>query len=350
MKKSLLALAVLGAFAGAAQAQSSVEIYGSVDAGLRSSDDGTDRKLGMNSAGTYNSNRIGFRGTEDLGGGLKARFLLESRFATGTGSLGQGAEPAANNPVPTGDRPTGSTQLFNGNSYVGLGGDWGWVDMGRQYTPQFDVIGTYDPFNYKYTGILAPVQQNGGLTRFNNSIKYRGNFGPVGVIVAHGLGEQAGNTGGGAATSIGGTFGTGPFNVGAAYTTRANVADTADQKNWTVGGAFKTGPMRIAAGYINDQRDAGYPTATGDREQKTAWVGGSFAVTPAFELAAGYFKWDVETTTGGVTSEAGSANQAMFGGTYALSKRTNFYAEYDFAKPKGGDRLNNFSVGLNHLF
>src|SRR5436309_552652 len=81
MKKSLLALAVLGAFAGVAQAQTSVTIYGSFDGGVRyqnHQDAAGHSRLTMGSTGTYNSNRLGFKGVEDLGGGLNAHFTLEA--------------------------------------------------------------------------------------------------------------------------------------------------------------------------------------------------------------------------------------------------------------------------------
>ena len=87
MKKSLLALAVLGVFAGAAQAQSSVTVYGSFDGGLRHTNSAAGSAWTVSSNGTYLSNRIGFKGVEDLGGGLNAHFTLETGFNTGNGAL-----------------------------------------------------------------------------------------------------------------------------------------------------------------------------------------------------------------------------------------------------------------------
>ncbi|HCN90568.1 MAG TPA: porin, partial [Oxalobacteraceae bacterium] len=165
MKKTLLALAVLGAFAGAASAQTAVTIYGSFDGGVRhvtNVDAAGDSITKMGSNGTYNSNRIGFKGVEDLGGGLNAHFDLETGFNTGTGTL---------------DTPAGTTgTLFNRSAYVGLGGAFGSVDLGRQYSVNFKTIGAYDPFAYKYTAII-PLAAQGGLTRLNNDIQYTGTFG-----------------------------------------------------------------------------------------------------------------------------------------------------------------------------
>jgi predicted porin len=338
MKKSLLALAVLGAFAGVAQAQTSVTIYGSFDAGVRSVnnvDAAGNSRLTMGSSGTYNSNRLGFRGVEDLGGGMNAHFTLENGFNTGNGAA-------------VGD-------LFARSAFVGLGGAWGSVDLGRQYSVNFKTIGAYDPFAYKYTGII-PLAGIGGLTRLNNDIQYTGAFGPVTVRAEYALGEVAGDTGAGATAALGAGFKTGPFSFGGAYTTRANTTDTADQDVWTLGGAFATGPFRIAAGYADDDRDAGFAAALPVTvEIRDAWLGGSYNITPAMALQAGWYH--TRTDVAGVE---GRRNLAIVGATYNLSKRTNFYADVDHSRFKdayagagavpGQDRVTGISVGVNHLF
>ncbi len=151
MKKSLLALAVLGTIAGVASAQTSITIYGTIDAGVRHQSNfgpgaaDTDSRLSMSSGGTYNQNRLGFKGVEDLGGGLNAHFNLEMGWNSGTGA---------------GD----AAGLFQRTASVGLGGAWGSLDLGRQYSVNFKTIGLYDPFVYKYTGIV-PMASQGGLTR-----------------------------------------------------------------------------------------------------------------------------------------------------------------------------------------
>src|SRR4051812_11868678 len=130
MKKSLLALAVLGAFAGAAHAQTSVTLYGSVDGGIRN-------KSNMNAAGdsqfafgsgVYYSNRWGVKGTEDLGGGLNGHFTLEGGYNTGTGAQNTAGF------------------LFDRSSFVGVGGSWGSLDLGLQYSLAFKTVGKFDPF------------------------------------------------------------------------------------------------------------------------------------------------------------------------------------------------------------
>jgi predicted porin len=349
MKKSLLALAVLGAFAGVAQAQTSVTIYGSFDAGVRGSENAAgDRNYTMSSAGTYNSNRLGFRGVEDLGGGMNAHFTLETGFNSGNGNLNLNATSIATG--ATGGTTMASTvPFFNRSAFVGLGGSWGSLDLGRQYSVNFKTIGAYDPFTYKYSGII-PVAGLGGLTRLNSDIQYTGNFGPVTVRAEYALGEVAGDTGAGATAALGAAFKTGPFSVGGAYTTRANAADTADQNVWTIGGAFATGPFRVAAGYANDDRDAGFATGAASTEIENAWLGGTYNITPALGLQAGWYR--TESNVGDLESDL-----AIIGVTYNVSKRTNFYADIDHrdtdvtaAGVRATARQTGFSVGINHLF
>jgi predicted porin len=381
MKKSLLALAVMGAFAGVAHAQSSVQIYGSFDGGVRYVDNfnnAGDSRITMSSSGTYNSNRLGFKGVEDLGGGMNAHFNLENGFNSGNGAL--------NNTV---------SQLFDRAAYVGIGGTWGTLDLGRQYSVSFKTIGAYDPFNYKYTGIIplatAAAGSQGssanpvgyGSTRFNNDIQYSGTFGPVTAYAEYALGEVAGDNTAGRAMAVGATFTSGPLSAGAAYTRRNNSGPVAasapatgfstaltsattasDLKNdqWTIGGAYKLGPARVAVGYINEKQDL---RAGGDADVKHAWAGVSYAITPAVEVTGGYYR-----TKGGVTAAAdGKRDLYIIGATYALSKRTNFYAEVDYNRFKDGfppvgvataatgfgpsgavDKQKGVSVGINHLF
>ncbi|HEY0847750.1 MAG TPA: porin [Noviherbaspirillum sp.] len=346
MKKSLLALAVLGAFAASAQAQTAVTIYGSFDGGVRHVTDAQAAAGGaigsrttMGSNGTFNSNRIGFKGVEDLGGGLNAHFTLETGFNTGTGAL---------------DNAT--NQLFNRSAFVGLGGSWGSLDFGRQYSVNFKTIGLYDPFVYKYTAII-PLAAQGGLTRLNNDIQYAGTFGPITARAEYALGEQVGSTSDGATTAVGASYAAGPLTVGAAYTKANRAVGTTflDFDNWTVGGAYVMGPFRVAAGYAKGTQDT---SATTENETKDAWLGGSYNLSPAAQVSLAYYR-----TTADVSGvQAARRSLVILGGTYALSKRTNFYADLDVASLKGAsrlvetatgrveDRVTGFSVGINHLF
>jgi predicted porin len=370
MKKSLLALAVLGAFAGVAQAQTSVTIYGSFDAGVRYQGDvdaaGHSRTT-MGSNGTYNSNRLGFKGVEDLGGGLNAHFTLESGFNSGTGTF--------DNTV---------NKLFQRSSFVGLGSQYGSLDFGRQYTVAFKTIGAYDPFNYKFTGIIPLTGEVTAGTRTDNNIQYTGTFGAITARAEYSLNERPGGGSGGSHAAVGATYSNGPLSFGGAYTARKpNLATAAqqtagnnnfqDNKHWTVGGAFTFGAARLAAGYAQENQDLA--AGSGDTSRKDAWVGGSFDITPAIGLTAAYYHTKVDANFGGVGAD-GKRGLFIFGTTYALSKRTNLYADIDYAKYKDGletpltagtrntvitgqrslfsapgqDSILGVSVGVNHLF
>jgi predicted porin len=333
MKKSLLALAVLGAFAASAQAQTSVTVYGSFDGGVRNLTNvnaAGDNNLTMGSNGTYNSNRIGFKGVEDLGGGLNAHFNLESGFNTGTGAL---------------DNAT--SVLFNRTAAVGLGGSWGSLDFGRQYTVAFKTIASYDPFSYKYPGIASAVPATAG-TRYNNDIQYVGTFGAITARAEYALGETAGSTSTGASAAIGASYNEGPLSIGAAYTKR-DIA-TFDNDHYTLGAGYKFGPARVTAGYTEQKQEVAGTTT--DNKTRWAWVGVNYAISPAVELTYAFY----QTRTTGAATFDGKKDLHMLAATYALSKRTNLYAGFDTAKLEGAlrtvgqDRQNGISLGVNHLF
>ena len=270
----------------------------------------------------------------------------------------------------------------------------------------FKTVGAYDPFNYKYTAIIPTAQASiSAGVRNDNDIQYTGTFGPLTARAEYALNERTGGGSNGTAAAVGATFATGPFSVGAAYTKRnptvgAIGAVTAangfittpavagqDQENthYTVGGAVTFGPARIAAGYARENQDrassnagVGIPArVAGEAVQKNAWVGGSYDITPALGLSAAYYHTKADGF-GLAGNQEGRRGLFIVGATYALSKRTNFYADVDYAKFKGAlangpvasnaylaggsaqlglgsaaanqDSQVGFSVGVNHLF
>jgi predicted porin len=364
MKKSLLALAVLGAFAGAAQAQSAVTLYGTIDGGVRYKNNvnAAGDSLWAANTGTYYSNRIGFKGVEDLGGGLNAHFVLEGGYNSKTGASGVAGS------------------LFDRGASVGIGGGWGSLDLGLQYSVAFKTVAAYDPFSYHYTPIIPLAGEVAGnqvttttsaigSTRFQNDIQYVGNFGPVAVRAEYALGEQAGSTGNGSAQAVGAVYSANGVTLGSAYTRRKpNVGTTAapnfqSNTQWTIGGAYAAGPFRVAAGYMNEKQDF----TVGDGTKKNAWVGGSYAVSPAWELTAGYY--DTKLSGTGVDTRR---KLFIVGSAYSLSKRTTIYADIDranfsgsttfgtgtsagtvsplLAQPAGQTGQTGVSVGIQHAF
>jgi predicted porin len=194
----------------------------------------------------------------------------------------------------------------------------------------------------------------------NNDVQGTAVFGPVTGRLEYALGEVAGSTSAGSTKAIGATFASGPFSAGAAYTKRSATLAAPivpDGKNWTVGGAFATGPFRVAAGYMDEKLE---PTA-GTTKNKSYWAGGSYNFTEAMALTAGYYRFK---TTPTILAE-GKRDLFIIGGTYAISKRTNFYADVDRNKFTGSavatttsgtfansgvDKAVGVSVGINHVF
>ena len=146
MKKTLIALAVLGAAAGVAHAQSNVTIYGVVDTGFIKKS-GQDVEMGENV-----NNRLGFRGVEDLGGGMKATFELERRFNLNDGTLKE------------------DDKDWDGAANVGLKGDaWGAVRLGRVNELTTETIRKFDPF-YQY-GVANMIYGTQRMLHIDNTIR-----------------------------------------------------------------------------------------------------------------------------------------------------------------------------------
>jgi len=338
MKNSNLAIAVLLMSGGAASAATGVTIYGNINGGARYTSNANaagGSLVAFSDSGTYHSNRLGFKGREDLGDGMNAHFLLEERFNSGSGAQ--------------------VGVLFNGNSYVGLGGSWGTVDLGRQYSINFKTIGAYDPFHYKYTGIV-PLAGQGGITRFNNDIQYTGKSAGFTGRVEYAFGEVAGSTGDGGAQAVGGTYKAGPIVAGASYTrARPNVGTSAlpsyqEHHDWTVGGAYSLGNARLALGYANDSQDKG--AGVSDTTTKDTWIGGNYRMSSAVDLSAAFYRTRLSKA-----AVDGYRNLVIVGATYAFSKRTMLYADVDHGKyggssipSTGKDTQTGVSLGMEHVF
>ncbi len=301
MKKSLLALAALTAFAGAASAQSSVTLFGIVDQSVNSVKNGSATVKSL-SSDQLNSNRFGVRGVEDLGGGMRAGFWLESGLAPDVGTAGGGNGQA------------GVTAFWNRRSTVSLLGGFGEVRLGRDYVVTFSNRAAYDPFGFNGLGSMGNVEStlgSGAITqvRGNNVVGYTlpalgGVFGGVQVAA----GEGAAGT-----KYIGGRIGYagGPVSVSAA-TGQTSTAGPNKYKQMNIGASFNAGFMTIQGMYDK--------VTFGNANQKHILIG---AVVPfgASTLKASYNKVSGE-------SDARGAKMFSFGYQYDLSKRTALYATY----------------------
>ena len=247
MKKSLLALAVLGAFAGVASAQSSVTLFGTLDVnGRYVKADGQSRRLSEATDG-INSSQLGFRGVEDLGSGLKASFMLLS---------GVNPDAGTSNFATTG---TGVQQskFWNRRSTVSLAGGFGEVRLGRDYTPTFWTQTIFDAFGTNGLGSSLNVRQLYGGTRADNSIGYflpsniGGFYGQAMVAASEGA-SQLDNSGRYEGARIG--FAAGPFDVaGAASQERKDlIAGAPSQKTYNVGGSWDFGVAKLLGYWDRD--------------------------------------------------------------------------------------------------
>jgi predicted porin len=332
MKKTLLAFTVLGALASSAFAQSSIRIYGSADAGLRyltNVDAAGNSKLSMSSNGTYKSSRLGFEGVEDLGDGLNAHFNLESRYQVSTG-------------VQVG-------VMFNAASYVGLGSTkWGTIDLGRQFSIAFKTAVAYDPFVMRYTGIVSAIQATLGVTD-DNAIQYTGTFGPLTTRVVYATGEQAGSIKNGSTQGLGAAYANGPISVGGAFTQKRAVTGLITN-HYTAGGAYVFDRFRATVGYANqkDRVAIGPDTAT-----KYLWTGLQYDFQSPFSIVGAYYR---TSKTQAIAPNDGKRDIYILSVTYALSKRTNLYAEVDRSQLRGNfmtvgqSAQTGMAFGLNQLF
>ncbi|TDF61945.1 porin [Cupriavidus sp. L7L] len=343
MKKSLLALAALGAFAEVAHAQSSVTLYGVADANIEyvsnmssvtpSSSNGfrtgPDENLFRMSSGGLSGSRWGLRGIEDLGSGLKALFVLESGFGLDNGGMQQGG------------------RLFGRQAYAGLeSAQAGRVTFGRQYTSMFDVLANFSPLGYstQYEPVVAQLGLN---FRSDNTAKYTGKFGPV-TAIAHwsfgngvaGGGEVPGefrrDTGYGAGVG----WAAGPFGISAAYDqynpTLNTAGATGEFKKAAVAASYAFGPAKVMAGYRWGMNSA--PNGNNILKDNYYWVGGNYQVTPTLGLTLAYYYDDVKNlnlAANGATNNIKNPWQISFVADYNLSKRTDVYLTTAYAKNAG---------------
>ncbi len=323
MKKSLIALAVL-ASAGVASAQSSVTLFGIVDATLQFGKGSVSNKTQLTNSG-YNSSRLGFRGTEDLGGGMSASFWLEAGVNNDNGS---GQATNLNNQSTGTSTATAGTQglTFNRRSTVSLGGGWGELRLGRDYTPQFWNLTVFDPFGTNGVGTNQMLNSSLGgpvNVRASNSIGYflPGNLGGFYGQVQHYRGENnnnLANDGTGTALRVG--YANGPVN--AALATSSTKYATGDIKTTNIGGQWDFGVAKLMGQYGRDRISGG---ATG----KGGLIGALVPVGPG-EIRLAY-----STYKNNLAGDP-KTNKIALGYVHNLSKRTAVYATYARVKNSGG--------------
>lgn len=375
MKRCLLALAVLGAFSGAAVAQSSVTLYGILDIGYQWNEVPTNvgtaaaPRIQQESYSAINSghvygNRWGLRGSEDLGGGWRAIFTLESGFSLDTGTYAQGG------------------RLFGRQAFVGVSSGFGDLVAGRlatfsSGTGSLDMFSRVDPFvtGFGLAG-LANTFISANALRFDNAVAYRspkisGFQGGVGYstrIDGQEVAPSGENTSG---FFSGLSWEMGPFYAVVTYDA-SNPPDSSNrpnQKDLQVGGTVDIGAFRLHAAYA-DQSNIGsvafqpglgtgsfVPLPPGIANyDASAYMFGLTWTIGAFEVLASY-QWanaDGKTSPSGVFFEP-DYNIWGIGGTWSLSRRTLLYTSYASRGADGTLKSNDFDAkqfafGIVHRF
>ncbi len=339
----LLALGVTAPLA--ALAQSSVQIYGIADVLMeyRNHMNATQGTRFSVTSGGLNTSRWGLRGTEDLGGGLKAVFNLEAEVGMDTGAAG--------------------SAFWGRQAWVGLQGDFGRVVAGRSYTTAYDFILPYDPMGYApfyswaTSAGAAGGRKDGQLTGADNLIKYEGKFGPVklGASVGAGEGSAAGRY-----AAIGAAYEADGLGAVLVLDQRSKIAAPADKDNvlhW--GLSYDMQPVKMFLAQRQYKRS--YTTAgRADNKSTMTWVGATWSATPQLDLTAAYYYQNIKSGTIGTTVD--DPKLLALRAKYALSKRTWLYAVASNAKAKSGvvsvsrddaafaDTQSSFGVGIQHRF
>lgn len=370
MKKSLLALAVLSAFAGVASAQNNVTVYGVVDAGLNFANSTKESGRWALSSGQQSGSRIGFKGTEDLGGGLSAVFTLENGFNTDDGTLGNGG------------------RLFGRQAWVGLNGGFGSVKLGRQYSTIYNSLNAIDPFGINQAGNLQRAYGFGlaladPISRSDNTITYTtNNLGGFTGQVGYGFGEQAGNFAARRNFFAGVAYAAGPVNLQVAYQNANNVTvggqaalsgGLALIPGVTTGTGSAAAAAKVETGLVGATYDLGVVKAhalvgesrlentigTAEAKIRNYMLGVTVPVGSVGSLYASVNRADVRDR------DEGAADVVAVGYSHSLSKRTNFYTSVGYTRNEdrvglnttlpgtaltAGSPAREFQVGVRHTF
>jgi predicted porin len=339
MKKSLVALALFGAFAATAQAQSSVQIYGTIDAGLGKLTGETTKVT------KRDNNKLGFKGTEDLGNGLKAIFQLEIRYESDTGTLESNSRP-----------------LFQGQSRVGLQGNFGTVRLGRGLTAFQEASTAFEPWSGMptkagfQTDITVAAYTSDPLSatgnsqnRFSNAVFYNSPVfsgfqfnATVAAKEANGNIEVAA-TANNYFVPANAVPASNPYSMSATYNYGQFAGMAAYERNglqaklWSVAASFNPNKdLKLMASYQH-QDNSNFKITNTDTK---AWLIGANYDVGAGKIRAGYG----QKTPDGVTK----TKQASLGYDYNLSKRTYLYA--DISNRKADVSQTYIGLGVHHNF
>jgi predicted porin len=344
MQKKTIALAVAALVSGAAFAQSSVTLYGVADANYTYSKAGDNKFSGVDGGG-WNGNRIGFRGEEALGNGLKAVYTAEFGY----------------------DIDVNSQFNQTRQSFVGLAGKFGSVTFGRQYAPSGSYLGatssndvtTVYPVNLAL-GANFITMNTGGGSRWNNSISYNSpNLSGFDFRFIYGFGEQIRDSMSDANSDasrvgLGLRYSNGPIYATAIYQETNDSADRVKdgEKAWALGGSYNFKVVQVFANYVQQKINSG-----SDNKQVLLSLGVAVPVSQAGKVRAEIMQFKNK-----VFDDDNKSRGFGVGYDHDLSKRTKIYTvvsrmsnddnvNWGYSKTKlAGESNTNFSVGIRHFF
>lgn len=337
MNKKIIGISLALLFAsGVAHSQSSVTMYGIVDAGIGYTNGNSAGKQVTLSSGGESGSRIGFRGTEDLGDGLKALFVLETGIDLDTGSLQQGG------------------RIFGRQAYVGVMSDaLGTVSVGRQYSPMFNAYILVDAFGYAGPGSIQTLFGQGTTSRdyrMDNTLAYKtpGNLGGFNGELAYSFGEQAGSFA--RSSQFGGSVGYANGPVAAVYSYHRANLDTAAAsndsfKNHLLGGTYDFGMVKL---YAAVGRTTEEPTV-----RYNGYSIGARVPVGKHSIFGSVARRDNKK------ADNSNATHAAIGYSHVLSKRTDLYSILAYTKNDslskintdvGGKSVTQVRLGMRHRF
>ncbi len=348
----LAGLAGFAGFATSAQAQSSVTLYGIVDAGIEyvnhASADGSATRL---VSGGKNTSRWGLRGVEDLGSGLKAIFQLESGINIANGQF---------------DDSTGA--IFDRRATIGLKNRFGQITVGRNFTTTYDYMLQFDPMgyapNYSWASSSTATggRKDGLFSRSSNAVRYDGMFSGVKIGAMYGFGNVPGSLKSSSKYDFGLGYETGPFAAVVTFDRQNGAYDSVtpiDSTNYIqgihAGLSYDFGAVKAMAGYRNYRRT--FHTSAPTQRSDMVWVGGQYDVTPFVSVFAAVYHQDIK--------DASDADPTLFSlrAQYALSKRTVLYMAGGYAMAKhdkavslsrdltgAADTQTGVTAGIQHRF
>ena len=331
MNKKLLAAAVAGALAVPSAAMA-VEVFGTIDTGIRSQSKvvvtGTQTgSLLSVTDGERTTNRWGFRGSEDLGGGLMANYWFEGQFGSDTGAMG--SSPAQGSGVNNTTANVNANQgIFQRKLVVGLSKGGMSIDLGRDYTVNFKTQGVYDPMSYTYTNITPAAGNNTAGVRSSNLITAGFRFGTGGIRLDYALGEVTDNTSNGTRYGVNADFAIGPVTLAGAYSSQKNVITTAGlgditTDTYNLGGAWVLGGFTFRLG--GSESDTKADSTAAELKTPMLLAGVQYAFSPTLNGRVGYY--DQKFKANG--TEVGTRKTSIVALDYYLSKRTTLYVAFD---------------------